>query len=1014
MMNRFFLVILTLGVSLANAAEPVNFTRDIRPILAKNCFACHGPDEETRKADLRLDTKEGAFRPIEGKAPFTPKKPELSEAFQRIISEKKSERMPPGGPEKALPPEQVALIKQWIEQGASWEDHWAYVKPQRPPVPEFSQPAHKNWVKNPIDAFVLQRLLKANLKPSEPADRVTLLRRVYLDLIGIPPTLDELEGFLKDQSPQAYEKVVDRLLASPHYGERWARVWLDLARYADTKGYEKDLYRNIWRYRDYVIDSFNADKPYDQFTREQIAGDLLKNPTPEQILATAFHRNTLTNEEGGTDDEEFRVLAVKDRVDTTLQVWMGLTAGCAKCHSHKYDPISLKDYYRLFAFFNQTEDADRGDEWPTQALPGPYQETRIRRIREKAQAVREAIADLNERNLDLLARWEEVEKNRRPWKILEPKKLTSATGAKFEQKPDGSTLVIGPATKREVYIIESAAPLNKFTGLRLEVIPDPSHVGGAVGRGLEGNIVLSRIHLFVRPPKGEVYEIKMTQAKATFSQEFYPVQRALESENPAVQGWALAPRHKERHTAVFSIPKEVEIPEGSDLLVTLDHSYRSDYAGFAIGRFRLSVTDDAKPSLEDDVPDSIRKLMEIPIPKRTPEQMKTLMKYFTSISPEFAKEREKADKIEAEIHKIADEALTPIMRELPPDRKRPTHIHKRGNFLNLGEEVKPQIPESFRFVKEIEGNRLTLADWITSPENPLTARVAVNRHWAQFFGTGLVESQEDFGTQGTPPSHPELLDWLAVEFRESGWSFKKLCKQIVMSSTYQQSSQVTPELLKIDPKNRLLARASRFRLDAEFIRDNALSIADLLSSKIGGPSVMPYQPEGIWKSTYSTERWNLSIGDDRYRRGIYTFIKRSAPYPSNVTLDGTSRESCTIRRINTNTPLQALILLNDPVFVEAAQALARRVTHDANRPEERIKLAFRRATLRTPSEKELKLLMDLYESRLAKYKSDRNAALQMATQPIGPLPLEFDLASTAALTVVCNVILNMDEVIVRR
>ncbi len=1013
-MNRLILLAFIGCNTVLLGAEPVSFTRDIRPILAKNCFACHGPDEETRKADLRLDTKEGAFAPIDGKAPFLANKAEMSEALRRMVSEKKSERMPPGGPEKALPANQIALIKQWIEEGAKWEDHWAFEKPKKPAVPQFTDAAQKAWVKNPIDAFVLSQLNKAKLKPSEPADRTTLLRRVYLDLVGIPPTFEEMTDFLKDNSPDAYEKAVDRLLASKHYGERWARMWLDLARFADTKGYDKDLYRNIWRYRDYVIDAFNNDKPYDQFTREQIAGDLLNKPTLEQILATAFNRNTLTQDEGGTDDEEFRVVAVKDRVDTTLQVFMGLTAGCAKCHSHKYDPISHKDYYRLFAFFNQSEDSDRADEWPTRAIPGPSQTQRIKQIQDKAEAARDAIAQLNERNLDLLARWEDKEKPKRPWKVLEPKKLTSATGAKFEQKDDGSTLVIGPATKREVYVIESASPLTKFTGLRLELIPDPSHVGGAVGRGLEGNIVLSRIHLFVRPPKGEVYEIKMTKAKATYSQEFYPVERALDSDNPSVQGWALAPKHKERQTAVFSIAKEAEIPEGSEILVTLDHQYKSEFAGFAIGRFRLAITDDPKPDLDSNLPEDIRKLMEIPVPKRTPEQMKAILKYFVSISPEFAKEREKADKIEADTIKIADEALTPIMRELPPDRKRTTNIHKRGNFLSLGDEVKAQIPESFRFVKEIEGNRLTLANWIASPENPLTSRVTVNRHWAQFFGTGFVESQEDFGTQGTPPSHPELLDWLAVEFQESGWSFKKLCKTIVMSSTYQQSSKVTPELLKADPKNRLLARASRFRLDAEFVRDNALSIADLLSPKIGGPSVMPYQPDGIWKSAYSTERWNIAVGDDRYRRGIYTFIKRSSPYPTNVTLDGTSRETCTIRRINTNTPLQALVLLNDPVFVEAAQSLARKVTRDANTNEERIKLAFRRATYRDPSEKEFKILVDLFNTRLDKYKTDANAAKQMATQPLGPLPLELDMPTTAALTVICNVILNMDEVVIRR
>jgi hypothetical protein len=765
-----------------SSGPPIKFTRDIRPILARHCFACHGPDEGQRKAKLRLDLKEGAFADHDGTRPFVPGSVEESEAVQRVLSEDPTQQMPPGKG-KRLDAEQVGLLKRWIEQGAEWETHWAFEKPVKHFVPEVRL---RDRARNRIDQFVLARLEREGMTPSPEADRATLIRRASLDLTGLPPAPELVRMFLADKSPDAYERVVDRLLQSPSYGERWARMWLDLARFADTKGYEKDLTRTIWRYRDWVIDAFNADMPFDRFTLEQLAGDLLPGAGTDQLLATAFHRNTLTNDEGGTDDEEFRIAAVKDRVDTTVQVWMGLTMGCAKCHSHKYDPIAQKEYYQFYAFFDQTADHDRFDDSPAEPFPTPEEQRRI-------ASLRASIRDLEGR-----------------------------VSAKAPEQP--------------------------------------------VGR--------------VAQEKGAQEEVA---------------------------------------------------------------------------------------------------------------------------------------KLKKEIDGILASVRTPIVRELPPEKRRVTKVHRRGNFLDQGESVEPGTPAFFPpLPKDAPRNRLSLARWLVAADNPLTARVAVNRHWAQFFGRGLVETQEDFGAQGQPPSHPELLDWLACEFRDGGWSMKDLCRLIVTSATYRQSSRVTPDQVEKDRLNRLLGRGPRFRLEAEMIRDSALSVSGLLSSKVHGPSVMPHQPEGIWRSTYNTAKWTLSSGEDRYRRGLYTFIKRTSPYPAMTTLDAPSREVCTVRRISTNTPLQALVTLNDPAYVEAAQALARRMVREA-RPNlrERIRYGLRLALVREPESREIDALASLYDRRAAHYRASPDEALKLATQPLGPLPDHWDAVELAGLTSVGNVILNLDEFLTR-
>ncbi len=999
---------------LAVAESPlskVSFSRDVRPILARHCFACHGPDETKRKAKLRLDVREDAFAKHDDVFAFVPRSLENSNVYERVTSEDPQERMPPGGADKRLKPEEIATLKAWIESGADWQGHWAFEKPVKAVLPNGDDPA---WSVSAIDRFVLDRLRREKLNHAPQADKRTLARRVSLDLTGLPPTPESLARFIDDKSPKAYEKYVDGLLASPAFGERWARVWLDLARYADTKGYEKDLKRNIWRYRDWLISALNSDLPYDQFTRDQLAGDLVPNHTPDQLLATAFHRNTLTNDEGGTDDEEFRIAAVKDRVDTTGQVWMGLTIGCAKCHSHKYDPISQREYYQFYGFFNQTADNDRYDDSPSEVLPDATQRKRLETLASDLKKREgELIAETPER-LAAFAKWQNKFTGETTWKAAKPLKTEAASKSAMKQLDDGSTLVSGTGPASEQYRLTFAPVSAK--ALRLETIPDASLPKKGTGRSInDGNFVLSGIKLEGKTRDGKTVAIKFASAEADFAQDNYPVAHVLANPDIKKKGWAISPQLTELHQAVFRLEKPLTAADVTELTLTLDHQFEYSYPGFSIGRFRISFSEVENAPVGKPVPSAIRTILAIAPEKRTPEQRAQLYKQFAMEASETASIRAEISRIKGEISAMETSVRTPIARELPADKKRVTRIHNRGNFLDLGDTVEVAAPVAFgAFPAGMAKNRLGVAAWLVSAENPLTARVAVNRYWAQFFGRGLVETQEDFGSQGQPPSHPELLDWLAVDFRESGWSLKRLCKTIVMSETYRQSSRATAEQIKRDTHNVLLGRGPRFRLDAETLRDQALAVSGLLSAKMYGPSVMPFQPDGIWKSTYNADTWTTSAGEDRHRRGIYTFIKRTSPYPQMLTLDAPSRELCTVRRITTNTPLQALVTLNDPVFVEAAQALARRVVKDGGKsPEDRIALALRLALAREADPREVKALKALYERRLETLHKDNDAATKLATQPIGPLPQGWDASELASFTNVCNVILNLDEFLTR-
>ncbi|MFO0950642.1 MAG: PSD1 and planctomycete cytochrome C domain-containing protein [Isosphaeraceae bacterium] len=966
-------------------ARPVSFSRDVRPVLARHCYACHGPDAKQRKAGLRLDLKADAFAELKsGSHAFMAGSLDESAAIERVTSEDASLRMPPGGPEKQLNPEQIGVLKRWVSEGAKWETHWSFEPPVRPPLPSVSVPG---WVRNPIDRFVLARLDAEGLKPSPEADRAVLIRRVSLDLTGLPPDPADVEAFVRDNSPDAYEALVDRLLKSPAYGERWARVWLDLARYADTKGYEKDLRRSIWRYRDWVVDAFNTDMPFDRFTVEQLAGDMLPNATPSQVLATAFHRNTLCNDEGGTDDEEFRVAAVKDRVDTTGQVWMGLTLGCAKCHSHKYDPISNQEYYQFYAFFNQTADADRYDDGPAEPFPDAARQARLDGLKAEIAAKEAARVEPTPARLAALEKWEASAASRRDWSTLAPCRVEAASKASVRKLKDGSLLVSGVGPAKETYTVVAPALPGRLTAVRVEAIPDASLPKGGVGRSKgDGNFVLTGLTVTLRTKRTQPQTLKLSRAEADFAQDRYPVAHVLNNPVPAHHGWAVSPRQAEPHQAIFHLAEPVAIDpaDEADLTVTLDHRFEFDYPGFSLGRFRVSTSGAEKPAFAPTAPADVLAALDVPATKRTQQQTQVLLKHLDDTSDGGKADRDAIVGLKAEVDAILASVKTPIFRELPKEKRRVTKVHNRGNFLDQGEAVEPATPSAFHpFPKDAPRDRLGVARWLTDPTNPLTARVAVNRHWAQFFGRGLVETQEDFGSQGQPPSHPELLDWLAVEFRDGGWSMKQLCRLIVTSATYRQSSRATPELLKRDRPNRLLARGPRFRLEAEMIRDSALAVSGLLSRKMGGPPVMPHQPEGIWKSTYNTDKWILSPGEDRYRRGLYTFLKRTSPYPAMLAFDAPSREVCTVRRVATNTPLQALVTLNDPAFVAAAQGLARRMAEEGgDSADARIAKGVNLALGRPARPSEVAALTGLYERRLAYFRTHPGDAKALATDPI--------------------------------
>jgi hypothetical protein len=995
----FIRFILALIFCLPALSAKVSFNDEIRPLLSNRCYRCHGPDGEDRKAKLRLDIREGATKEHKGFTAISPGNIEDSELIYRIVTDDEDEMMPPPGKGERFTKEQIELFKRWIEEGAEYEVHWSYTKPVRAEVPRVDETMMR--VRNPIDAYILDRLKKEGLTPSKEADRHTLIRRVALDLTGLPPTREEVDAFLADQSAEAYEKLVDRLLAKPAFGEHWARMWLDLARYADSAGYADDPGRTIWAYRDWVIRAFNANMPFDQFTLEQIAGDLLPKPTEGQLIATAFHRNTKTNNEGGTSDEEFRNAAVVDRVNTTMATWMGTTAACAQCHTHKYDPITHAEYFQMFAIFNQSEDADRGNEAPIIQVMGDRNKEQAASVSAEIAKLEKEIETATKPDLKAFTKWEaDLKVSAGRWQVLSPGKMIASSGATFKSGSDGSILVSGKTAGIDDYIIASKSQLKKITAIKIEALAYDKLGSGGPGRN--GNFVINEIELSSGKSKAS-----FVNAKSTYDQSKFGAASAIDGNAGKDSGWAVGGAVGKDHHIVLELDKPLD---GRDLELKL----LQRYPDHALGRFRIQVTDSANPSVALS-PEMIA-ILNKPAVKRSVAEKGQLTAVHSKINPIVIAHTKKLADLKKQLATVKPLTSVPIMRDLPKAKHRKTHIQLRGNYLSLGEEVGPGIPEVFGALPEgMNRDRLAMAKWLVDRNNPLTARVVANRFWENLFSVGIVLTSEEFGSQGERPSHPELLDWLAVEFMDGGWDIKKFLRLLVSSSVYRQNSHVTDEMAARDPDNRLFSRGPRVRLTAEMIRDQALAVSGLLSSKMYGAPVRPPQPNlGLKAAFGSGTDWKTSSGEDKFRRGLYTSWRRSSPYPSMATFGAPNREVCTVRRGSTNTPLQALVTLNDPVYIEASQALARRMAALEDSVTVKIEYGFQLCLARPPKEIEINRLVALYQSTRATYADDLKLAGEMATNPIGPVPRGGDVVELASLTVVANILLNLDETLMKR
>lgn len=1150
---QFISLTVALSSVVATAAEPprkIDFNREIRPILSNSCYKCHGPDEKERKGGsdgLRLDTLAGATVDLGGQQAIQPGEPEKSLLIERVTSTDPDVVMPPRGHGKPLSPSDVATLKEWIRQGATYALHWSYVKPLRPALPEVKAGA---LVHTPVDRFILARLTTEGLAPQPPADDRTLIRRVALDLTGLPPTRAEVDTFLKDTAPNRYELMVDRFLQKDTYGEHWARLWLDLARYADSAGYADDPARTIWAYRDYVTRSFQQNKPFDQFTIEQIAGDLLPDPNDEQLIATAFQRNTLTNSEGGTNDEEFRNVAVVDRVNTTMAVWMGTTIACAQCHSHKYDPLTQEEFFQLFAFYNQSQDADRRDESPLLELWSEEQRQQKRTWQDELAQLETTLKTSTPELLAAQQKWEASLPKSLTWAPLKPSSVRRKSD-KTAMVADDGTVKITDVTATDTYTV--SIPITQtqpLTALRVETLPN-SGLSGA------GNFVLTRLQATIAPPAGQPLQGRFVRieipgsqkilslaevqvfrgaeniaraGKATQSSTDYagppelaidgntdgryveakstthtaqsdnpwwevdlnaatPIDRltiwnrtdanvgsrlaqfrvavlddtrqvmweqtVAEPPNPSqelslsgarpivftaafadysqsgfdpadllrdaapkgkkITGWAVGGQIPQAHQLTLLPQAAVEIPAGSVLTVTLGQE--SEHTNHLLGEFRLMMTTEPQAATLARIPANILNMLPKSPAERTPAERETLSTYHRSIAPELRPARERHAAVQKSLADMKPYTTVPVMRDLAEAQRRKTQLQHRGNFMDLGQEVSEGVPAVFHSLpSDLPRDRMALARWLIDRENPLTARVMVNRLWEQLFGIGIVATSEEFGSQGELPSHPELLDWLAVEFMDSGWNIQHMLKLLVMSAAYRQSSAVTDVAFQRDPDNRLLARGPRFRMSAEMIRDQALAVSGLLSAKQFGPPVNPPQPKlGVNAAFGSAVDWQTSMGEDKYRRALYTTWRRSNPYPSMSTFDAPNREVCTLRRSRTNTPLQALVTLNDPVYLEAAQALARNTLIDGGGTiHEQAHWMWETCLSRPPTAPELDAVTTLFHRTKERLATQPENAKKLATNPLGPVPDGMDIVTVAAWSVTANAILNLDEMFMRR
>jgi hypothetical protein len=996
----------------AAPAQSVDFARDVRPILSDRCFACHGPDEATRKVGLRLDIEDGAKKPRGPHTPVIPGDVAGSEILKRVAPANPAMRMPPPySDRKPLSPQEVAILRAWIAQGAKWGGHWSFTAPVRPAEPPVRE---QSWVRNPIDRFILARLEREGLTHSPEADRARLLRRVTFDLTGLPPTLAELDAFLADHSPDAYEKAVDRLLASPRYGERMAVDWLDAARYADTHGYQVDPAKEMWPWRDWVIDAFNRNLPYDRFTVEQLAGDLLPNATLAQKIATGFQRNHRINSETGSIAEEFQAENLVDRVSTMGTVWLGLTVGCARCHDHKYDPIPTREFYSLAAFFNSIDEVGnggptdgRGNFKPYLRLPAPALEGQLAAKDAELKPARAKLAEIDKRLAPGQASWEQTALTYQPkWEVLAPRDLKASNGVTLKALPDGSVLAGGAMPPSSIYELTGKTSLRNITAFRIEMLPDASLPVGGSGRGAGGKGVVTLFEARIGGRK-----VDLGRITADFKSEESELNLVVRPAEQLKRGWGVNPETNKPHYAVI----ETARMQGAGEEMVFSFRIGSEYEGAPVGRFRISVTDSEYPEI---VPEEMAAILRTPPADRAAKDAAALTKYFVTHPVERRLAAQEVAKLEADRRAIENKIpSTMVMSEMAAPHD--TFVLLRGAYDKPGEKVTPAVLSFLPpMPADAPRNRLGLAHWLVDPANPLTARVAVNRYWQMYFGTGLVKTAEDFGSQGEAPSHPELLDWLATEFVRSGWDVKAMQRLIVTSAAYRQASNATPAMRERDPENRLIARGPRVRLPAEMIRDQALLISGLLSTKMGGPAVKPYQPEGLWEQLSAFQGKKLferSTGEDLWRRSVYSYWKRTVPPPSMTIFDAPTREACVVRRQMSSTPLQALALLNDEMYIETARKFAERIMKEGGASAaQRLAWALRAATSRPATEAEVRVLQEGLERRLAQYRADAASAEALLKAGEAPRDRSLDVAELAAYTTAASVILNLDEVITRQ
>jgi len=1060
------LFVVTVSCAVAAPGAIIQFNRDIRPILSERCYTCHGPDGAKRQGKLRLDMEAIAKSDLGGHFAIVPRDPAASELIRRVISNDNTRRMPPAYSGAAkLPDREINLLTRWIEQGAPWQNHWAFIPPVRPQLPEISDRA---WPKNPIDFFVLAKLDAEGLKSSPDADKRTLLRRVSFDLTGLPPTPAEVEAFLQDTSPTAYERVVDRMLASPHYGERMAMRWLDAARYADTNGYQTDAERHMWRWRDWVIDAFNRNLSYDRFTTQQIAGDLLPGATRDQIIATGFNRNHRGNGEGGIIPEEYAVEYVMDRVDTTSTVFLGVTLGCARCHNHKFDPFTQEDFYRMFAYFNRVPERGNafkyGNSPPTIAAPTPQQEARLRVLETKLKTAEQHDASLEGQLAGAQRVWEASLANQPEFDWAPPRAV--AVHLSLDGRLNGEITPDPPRGEKYLYLMENG-PVQKevsFTGQARWKEGAAQYAAGPVGQAgdFEGRRYIEvgnvanfgfydsfTLSAWINPDsatgvivsraldepdgKGFALFLKDGHLAANLIQRWLDDGVRLESETVVpLNRWSHVTLSYDGSRLASGIHLYLN-GESLKLKVQADYMnqpfdvkqplriggglgpanrFRGRIAEVRVYRSELTPEEAAMLAL----PERIKSLAQIPVTQRTPAQAAKLRgcfldRYASDVLR--AAHQEVLDLRDERTRLIGNLPTVMVMQDAPEPRE--THVLVRGMYDRPGKKVDPGVPAVLPPLPPgAPDNRLGLAKWMVDPANPLTARVAVNRFWQNAFGVGLVKTAEDFGSQGEWPSHLELLDWLATEFIRTGWDMKAIQKTIVMSATYRQASRVTPELLHDDPDNRLLARGPRLRLPAEMVRDQALAISGLLVDKIGGPSVKPYQPAGLWKELSGGDDYKPDTGEGLHRRSLYTYWKRTAPPPMMMNFDAAGREACVVRELRTNTPLQALNLMNDVTYLEAARKMAERMMREGgSTPASRAIYGFELATARKPGSRESEILLSSFSYYRDAFQSRPADAAKFLAHGEAPRDERLDARELAAYSAVASLILNLDAAVTK-